>query len=104
MIFSLKNGERFYQWDKGRVLIVHDADVDEVHFTNDAVTEAIEEKVYEIDGVRMVDVPDELLQYGCSLTAYACKCEGNEREITQIREEFKVISRKRPYNEQGETA
>ena len=64
----------------------------------------IERNVYEVNGVRMVDVPDELLRHGCSLTAYACKCEGDEREVTQIREEFKVISRKRPYNEQGETA
>ena len=100
MNFSLKNGEHFYQWDKGRVLIVHNKDVDEVHFANDAVTETIEKNVYEVDGVRMVDVPDELLQYACGLTAYAYNCEG-EREYTRIHENFKVIARKQPEGEKA---
>lgn len=94
MIFSLKNGENFYQWDKGRVLIVHDKDVDQAHFENDTVTEAIEMDVYEVDGVRMVDVPDKLLECACTLKAYAYKCEGGEREFTRTREDFKVIARK----------
>lgn len=104
MIFSLKNGENFYQWDKGRVLIVHDENVDQVHFENNAVTEAIEMDVYEAGGVRMVNVPDELLQCACRLTAFAYKCEGN-REYTRIREEFKVIARKQPGSSlnEGET-
>ena len=101
MKFSLKHGENFYQWDKGRVLIVHDPDVDEVHFENEAVEEALEEIVYEADGIRMVDVPDELLQCACTLTAYAYKCEGGNREYTRIHERFKVIARK---HSEGETA
>lgn len=96
MKFSLKHGEHFYQWDKGRVLIVHDDDVDEVHFANEAITEAIEKEVYEKDGMRLVDVPDELLQCDCILTAYAYKCDSNDREFTYFHEDFKVIARKRP--------
>lgn len=96
MKFSLKHGENFYQWDRGRVLIVHDPDVDEVHFENEAVTEALEEVVYEEAGLRLVDVPDELLHCPCTLKAYAFKCDGGGREFTRISEDFKVIARKRP--------
>lgn len=96
MKFSLKHGENFYQWDRGRVLIVHDPDIDEVHFENKAVTEAIERAVYENEGLRLVDVPDDLLQCACNLTAYAYKCAGNGREFTRTGEEFRVIARKRP--------
>lgn len=102
MNFSLKHGSNFYQWDKGRVLIVHDPDVDEVHFTNEAVTEAVERAVYEKDGLRLVDVPDELLCCGCTLTAYAYKCDGGSREYTSIHEKFRVIARKQP--DEGEKA
>ncbi len=101
MIFSLKNGENFYQYDKGRVLIVSDPEVDEVHFANNAVTVALEKPVYASGEVRMVDVPDELLEIPCTLEAYAYKCEGGEREYTRIHERFKVIARK---PSEGETA
>ena len=101
MIFSFKNGENFYQWDKGRVLILSDPEVDQVHFASEAVTQAIEKDVYEKEGVRMVDVPDKLLEQPCTLEAYAYKCEGGEREYTCIHERFKVIARK---PSEGETA
>ena len=101
MIFRLKKGENFYQYDKGRVLIVSDPEVDEVHFSNDAVTVALERPVYVLDEARVVDVPDELLEIPCTLEAYAYKCEGGNREYTRIHERFKVIARK---PNEGETA
>ena len=95
MIFSLKDGKHLYQWDRERVLIVHDETIDQVHFENSAVTQAIIKDVYEVDGVRLVDIPAVLLQYACVLTAYAFKCD-DAREYTYVHEQFKVIERKHP--------
>lgn len=96
MILTLKDGKHLYQWDRERVLVVLDETIDEVHFTNDAVTRAIKKEVYDLDGQRLVDIPAVLLQCACVLTAYAYKCEGGEREYTYIHEQFKVIARKQP--------
>ena len=96
MIFTLKDGKHFYQWDRERVLLVLDDEVDQVHFTNDTVTKAIVKSVYSIDGVRVVDVPSILLQCSCNLTAYAYVLEGENREYTLLHEEFKILARKQP--------
>ena len=96
MIFSLQDGKHLYQWDRERVLLVLDDEVDQVHFTSDAVASAIVKDVYINDGVRVVDIPTVLLQCACILTAYAYKCEGEEREYTFVHEEFKIIARKQP--------
>lgn len=96
MIFSLQDGKHLYQWDRERVLLVLDDEVDQVHFTSDAVASAIVKDVYINDGVRVVDIPTVLLQCACILTAYAYKCEGEKREYTYIHEEFKIIARKQP--------
>ena len=96
MIFSLQDGKHFYQWDRERVLIVNDSEIDQVHFTNDAITQAIVKDVYTVDGERLVDVPTALLQCACNLTAYAYKVETAEREYTLIHETFGVIARKKP--------
>ena len=96
MILTLKDGKHLYQWDRERVLVVLDETIDEVHFTNDAVTQAIKKEVYDLDGQRLVDIPAVLLQCACILTAYAYKCEGEAREYTYIHEQFKVIARKQP--------
>ena len=95
MIFSLKDGKHLYQWDRERVLIIHDETIDQVHFENSAVTQAIKKDVYEAEGVRVVDIPAVLLQYACVLTAYAFKCDA-AREYTYVHEQFKVIERKQP--------
>lgn len=96
MIFSLQDGKHFYQWDRERVLLVKDSEIDQVHFTNDAITQAIVKDVYTVDGERLVDVPTALLQCACNLTAYAYKVETPEREYTLIHETFGVIARKKP--------
>ena len=96
MIFSLQDGKHFYQWDRERVLLVLDEEVDQVHFTNDTVTRAIVKDVYIADGVRVVDVPTVLLQSPCNLTAYAYITEGEDREYTLLHETFRILARKQP--------
>ena len=96
MIFSLQDGKRFYQWDRERVLLVLNDEVNQVHFTNDRVTNAIVKDVYIADGARVVDVPSVLLQHACNLTAYAYITENEEREYTLLHEEFRILARKQP--------
>lgn len=96
MIFSLQDGKHLYQWDRERVLLVLNDEVNQVHFTNDAVTQAIKVDVRIADGIRVADVPSVLLQHACNLTAYAFIVEDNDREYTLVHEEFRVLARKQP--------
>lgn len=96
MIFSLKDGKHLYQWDRERVLLVSDPTINQVHFTNDTVTQAIKKDVCELDGQLVVDIPAVLLQHACILTAYAFVAENEDREYTLVHEEFRVLARKRP--------
>lgn len=96
MIFNLKDGKHLYQWDRERVLLVSDPTINQVHFTNDAVNQAIKQDVYELEGQRVADIPAVLLQCACILTAYAFVVENEDREYTLVHEEFRVIARKRP--------
>lgn len=71
-LFTLADGRRtFYQWDVDRQLIVHDTTCTEVHFFNGSDDSCPVCKVKDQDGLRVVDVPDTLLQDTRSITAFA---------------------------------
>ena len=57
------NGEKFfYQWDTERKLIVNCSGCNEVHFINGDMETALCCEIYDLDGIRMVNVPNILLQ------------------------------------------
>lgn len=88
-IFDGRN--EFYQWDIDRQLIIEDAAIDEVHFCNRLSNCSLVCGVYEKDGLRLVNVPNILLQSSREIRAYAyCGC------YTRIEKRFKVNARSKP--------
>ena len=63
-IFKIYDGRtNFWQWDTGQKLIVLDDSVTEVHFSNRDMEHSKRKQVYkDKDGVRVVHIPDLLLQ------------------------------------------
>lgn len=94
-IFKLQDGTKFYQWDVKRKLIVTDDRIDQVHFTNSTLEQAIVVPVYEVEGIRMADVPSTLLKVGCNITAYAFIYQ-EDKEYTLLHEVIGVTPRKQP--------
>lgn len=72
-IFKIYDGRtNFWQWDRKQKLIVLDDTVTEVRFSNRDMTHSIPRKVYEDnDGLRVCNVPDDLLKMPRNLVADA---------------------------------
>ena len=72
-IFKIYDGRTsFWQWDRKQKLIVLNEDITEVHFSNRNMTHSIKKDVYlNNDGLRVCNVPSELLQLPRNLVAYA---------------------------------
>lgn len=72
-IFKIYDGRtNFWQWDTKQKLIVLNNDVTEVHFSNRNMTHSIKRDVYDDkDGLRVCNVPDDLLKLPRNLIAYA---------------------------------
>lgn len=81
----------FHQWDLDQKLIVEDGSVNEVHFTNGTADYALVCVVYEQDGLRIVDVPNILLQKSLNIAAYAYCTNYTKQSVV-----FKVIARSKP--------
>ena len=72
-IFKIYDGRtNFWQWDKKQKLVVLDDTITEVHFSNRNMTHSIKRNVYvDKDGIRVCNVPDDLLKMPRNLIAYA---------------------------------
>lgn len=72
-IFKIYDGRtNFWQWDRKQKLIVLDESIEQVHFSNRNMTHSIPRNVYvDKDGVRVCNVPDDLLKIPRNLIAYA---------------------------------
>ena len=71
-MFKIYDGRTsFWQWDTNQKLIVLDDRVTEVHFSNRNMEHSITKDVYELDGKRVCNVPDIILQLPRNLVAYA---------------------------------
>ena len=71
-IFKIYDGRNsFWQWDTKQKLIVLNDVVTEVHFSNRDMSHSIPKNVYTLDGQRVCDVPDVLLQLPRNLVASA---------------------------------
>ena len=97
-IFKIYDGRtNFWQWDTGQKLIVLDDTVTEVHFSNRNMEHSKKKTVYkDKDGLRVVNIPDLLLQLPKNLIAYAYASDGNGTGKTVKSVKFAVIQRPIP--------
>lgn len=91
-IFKIFDGRtNFWQWDRKQKLIVLDNTVTEVHFSNRNMTHSVKRDVYEQDGMRLCNVPSDLLQLPRNLVAYAIVDGATVKSV-----KFAVIKRPMP--------
>ena len=92
-IFKIYDGRtNFWQWDTKQKLIVLDNSITQVHFSNKNMTRSIPRDVYtDKDGVRVCDVPSDLLKAPINLTAYACTNDTTTKSV-----KFAVVYRQKP--------
>lgn len=91
-MFKIYDGrEHFFQWDLEQRLVVSDASVNEVHFCNKTDDCSLRREVYELDGQRVVDVPNILFQDEMPLKVYAF-CTN----YTKVCATFKIHARSKP--------
>lgn len=91
-MFKIYDGRsEFYQWDLDRQLIVEDASIDEVHFCNRTDDCSLVCEVYNLDGLRVVDVPNVLLQQDWRINVYAY-----DHNYTKHCAQFNVVKRTKP--------
>jgi hypothetical protein len=97
-IFKIYDGRtNFWQWDTGQKLIVLDESITEVHFSNRNMEHSKRKKVYtDKNGVRVVNIPDLLLQLPKNLIAYAYTNDGNGTGKTVKSVKFAVVQRPIP--------
>ena len=96
-IFKIyKGGEQFFQWDLGQRLVVEDADCNRVHFCNMTDDCSLVCHVYEEDGVKLVNVPNVLLQSTNMVRAFACVAEDDDTYYAKDVQSFKVYERRKP--------
>ena len=91
-VFKIYDGRtNFWQWDTSQKLIILDDSITEVHFSNRDMSHSITKYVYELDGKRVCNVPDIVLQLPRNLVAYAY-ANGSTRKSVK----FAVIRRPIP--------
>lgn len=91
-MFKIFDGRNhFFQWDKERKLIVEDNSINQVHFCNRTGECSLIREVYELDGLRVVDVPEVILTEAWRIHVY-----GYDINHTKYEEVFEVKQRTRP--------
>ena len=91
-MFKILDGRsQFYQWDIDRKVIVEDASINEVHFCNRTDDCSLICEVYELDGLRVADVPNILLQENWRINVYAY-----DTNYTKHCDVFDVVKRSKP--------
>ena len=72
-VFKIYDGRtNFWQWDRKQKLIVLNEDITQVHFSNRNMTHSVKRDVYvDKNGLRVCNVPDDLLKMPANLVAYA---------------------------------
>lgn len=91
-MFKIYDGrDRFYQWDLDRKVIVEDESITQVHFCNRTDDCSLVCEVYELDGVRVADVPNILLQDNWNINVYAY-----DRTYTKFCAVYGVEKRSKP--------
>ena len=95
-LFKIYDGRPvFWQWDVDRKLIIDDAVCEEVHFSNGTADRSLVCAVYELDGLRVANVPNILMQTARPISVYAY-LKGEEGGYTKRAELFEVRRRPKP--------
>ena len=95
-MFTIYNKRKqFWQWDTGQRLIVNAGECSEVHFCNGLGDCSLVCEVYEEDGLRLVNVPNILLQVPKALKAFVYICDGEDHH-TERSVVFPVFPRSKP--------
>jgi hypothetical protein len=89
------NAKHFYQWDTGRKLVVNDDKCTQVHFVNEYTELALTCQIFDQDGLRVVNVPNILLQVAKPITVYLNLIDEDGR-LTSYSEILPVVPRKKP--------
>ena len=75
-MFKILDGrDELFQWDINRQIIVSDASIDAVHFSNRTDDSALVVEVKEKNGLRVADIPNILLQESWDINVYGY-CDG----------------------------
>ena len=91
-MFKIYDGrETFYQWDINQKLIVDDDSITEVHFSNRTNSYSLVCDIYNEGDLRVVSVPNVLLQTNWPIKVYAYL-----KDHTEVSETFKVIEKDKP--------
>ena len=91
-MFSILDGRaRFYQWDLDRKVVVDDESINQVHFCNRTDECSLVCDVYYLNGKRVADVPNVLLQQDWRINVY-----GYDKNYTKHNEVFDVVRRSKP--------
>lgn len=91
-MFSILDGRaKFYQWDLDRKLVVADESINQVHFCNRTDECSLVCDVYYLNGERVVNVPNVLLQTDWRINVY-----GYDKNYTKHNAVFEVVRRSKP--------
>lgn len=75
-MFKILDGrDELFQWDINRQIIVSDASIDAVHYSNRTDNSALVVEVKEKNGLRVADIPNILLQESWDINVYGY-CNG----------------------------
>lgn len=92
-MFKLLDGRiELYQWDLDRKVIVSDPTIHEVHFCNKNSEHSLITEVYELEGQRVADIPNILLQDIWPIKAYGQCGECYVKAATT----FNIVRRAKP--------
>ncbi len=86
--------KHFWQWDLNQKFLVEYENVCHVHFEDPDGDVALTVETYDLDGKKVADVPNILLQKPQTIHAYVYRCEGDECTIKHTY--FNVYERQRP--------
>ena len=91
MLKLYNNKAKLYQWDLNQKLVVDNEAVKEIHFSNATTSGALVCEVYALDGLRVADIPNILLQ-----SAFDIKAFGFCGECVRTSASFEVVARAKP--------
>lgn len=85
----------FWQWDLNQKLVVEDDTCSEVQLSRSGSESSITAEIYDLNGIRLVDIPDEFfIEYG-TLIAYAVSKNSNG-SCTKKADYFFIMERAKP--------
>lgn len=91
-LFSILDGRaKFYQWDLDRKVVVDDESINQVHFCNRTDECSLVCDVYYLNGKRVANVPNVLLQTDWRINVY-----GYDKNYTKYSNMFEVVRRSKP--------